>query len=311
MDLAPFSDRLSPRRIEMLASAIAKLETGIAAGAVRNADFTGAKEIINWSADDAEEAFLKDRRDWWLAAYDFDAFVQGTHNMPTVLKRARKHRGLTEYADFIESALLPLHALLQACKPLIVKRQTGPGAPKTAAQIEREAATMTCQCCGNRYLANTGTIAHHGYQRPGNGWQSASCDGAKALPFEVSRDRLGSMIERLKNWEIRAVADRKAVSDETKPVTTRFQGKKHGWGHEYESVDVSRDTFQDLHDKRHGWFLSHMIHTFDELKDSDLCRRDQQIKGVRSEIKAQQARFDSWNKTHGWNGHEWKLSDAR
>ena len=29
----------------------------------------------------------------------------------------------------------------------------------------------------------------HGYERPGHGWQTGSCMGAKNLPFEVDRDR--------------------------------------------------------------------------------------------------------------------------
>ena len=44
-----------------------------------------------------------------------------------------------------------------------------------------------------------------------------------------------------------------------------------------------------------------MIHSFDALKESDLGRRDREIKGVRREIKEQQARFDGWKQTHRWD----------
>jgi hypothetical protein len=33
-------------------------------------------------------------------------------------------------------------------------------------------------------------IAHHGYQRPGDGWQTASCFGARFRPYEVACDAL-------------------------------------------------------------------------------------------------------------------------
>ena len=46
----------------------------------------------------------------------------------------------------------------------------------------------TCQICGRKIQATKGLIAHHGYTRPGNGWQTGSCFGARNLPYEVSRN---------------------------------------------------------------------------------------------------------------------------
>lgn len=46
----------------------------------------------------------------------------------------------------------------------------------------------TCQICERKIKANTGVIAHHGYTRPGWGSQTRSCEGARELPYEVSRD---------------------------------------------------------------------------------------------------------------------------
>lgn len=59
--------------------------------------------------------------------------------------------------------------------------------------------TNTCQICGRSIKATTGLIAHHGYQRPHKqGWQSGSCFGARALPYELSCDRLPLAISRCK-----------------------------------------------------------------------------------------------------------------
>jgi len=60
----------------------------------------------------------------------------------------------------------------------------------------------TCQICGRDIKAKTGVIAHHGYQRPnrGSGWQTASCRGAKGLPYEVSCDLLPPTIEYIKMY---------------------------------------------------------------------------------------------------------------
>lgn len=56
----------------------------------------------------------------------------------------------------------------------------------------------TCQICARAIKANTGVIAHHGYQRPGNGWQTSSCYGAKYAPYEESRDAIPVCIENYK-----------------------------------------------------------------------------------------------------------------
>jgi hypothetical protein len=60
----------------------------------------------------------------------------------------------------------------------------------------------TCQICARDIKAKTGLIAHHGYQRPGYGWQTESCMGAKYLPYEQSRDRIPAVLDAYKNFYI-------------------------------------------------------------------------------------------------------------
>lgn len=89
--------------------------------------------------------------------------------------------------------------------------------------------TTTCQICARAIKANTGIIAHHGYQRPQyQGWQTASCDGARQLPYEVSRGYIPVVIERYKM----ASANQEAMADEmlrTPPATiTKFAMYSYG-----------------------------------------------------------------------------------
>lgn len=58
----------------------------------------------------------------------------------------------------------------------------------------------TCQVCARPIQAKTGKIAHHGYKRPGQGWQTASCFGARYRPYEVASDALPLVIEHIKTW---------------------------------------------------------------------------------------------------------------
>lgn len=55
----------------------------------------------------------------------------------------------------------------------------------------------TCQCCGRAIEARRGVIADHGYRRPGQGWQTPSCYGARAVPFELGHDALDRLIADL------------------------------------------------------------------------------------------------------------------
>lgn len=55
--------------------------------------------------------------------------------------------------------------------------------------------TLThCQICGRAIKSKAGLIAHHGYRRPGDGWQTASCYGARHVPYEVGHDALDRLI---------------------------------------------------------------------------------------------------------------------
>lgn len=58
----------------------------------------------------------------------------------------------------------------------------------------------TCQVCGRDIKAKTGLIAHHGYTRPGGGWQTESCAGAKNLPYEQSCDVLPNVIATTRDY---------------------------------------------------------------------------------------------------------------
>ncbi|MCK1668606.1 hypothetical protein [Bradyrhizobium sp. 153] len=321
MDFTTIKTHLTERRAAMVDAAITKLEDGIKAGVIRNVDFTDAKDTLNRAVEESAEAFLATgphehkhhQSDWWLAAYHGDAFVRGAAGLPTAHKRASKVPALKDYTAFI-AAWLPAHELIQKAKPLVAKRGSAKlPVVKSEAQMARDAATMTCQCCGKKFLANTGTIAHHGYQRPGGGWQTASCSGAKFAPFEVSRDRLGGLIKGLKKWKADAVKARASVEAEEAPVRitfTDYAEKADAWGRRPEkAADVTRETFAAIRAENEvSLRLYSWAHDFDSIKKRDLKDRAADIKNVTAEIEAQQARFDGWKKTHEWDNanKEWR-----
>ena len=69
----------------------------------------------------------------------------------------------------------------------------------------------TCQICGRDIEAKAGLIAHHGYARPGMGWQTASCAGAKYRPYEVACDAIPPAIKNCDAFAVREKAKLSAL----------------------------------------------------------------------------------------------------
>jgi hypothetical protein len=162
---------------------------------------------------------------------------------------------------------------------------------------------MSCQCCGRKILANLGSIAHHGYQRPDYGWQTASCMGAKELPFEVDRKALGRLIEALKDLEKRMKAARKACANEETPIVREWKG----WGKDAKkfSFEFTRANFESEEARKALRDSGRYEYEFDALLKVELADHDSGLRSIARDIKDQQARFDGWKQSHEWKGGQW------
>ena len=78
-----------------------------------------------------------------------------------------------------------------------------------------------CQICARDIKAKNGLIAHHGYQRPGYGWQTESCMGARFEPYEVSRDRIPAVLDAYKAMYKRIEAEHKEFLKNPPATITR------------------------------------------------------------------------------------------
>ena len=54
-----------------------------------------------------------------------------------------------------------------------------------------------CQCCGRLQALHGGRLVKHGYERPGYGYQTASCAGTWQLPLSESCDYARGVEEQL------------------------------------------------------------------------------------------------------------------
>lgn len=219
------------------------------------------------------------------------------HNVPDLHVWAPKHAAL--YAAYSEQVRVAnmLKADRDAIKaaPLVARKPS-----KTAIKVQQRAAVAkTCQICGRPILAERGKIAHHGYQRPGQGWQTASCYGALHLPFEISRDRLGSYIEVLRGHLQRDTAVRARFAAEELPIwVDYFTGKYDGKKQIVAGFHATRATYA-LDWAKHrllAYYPGALLATFDEVLNKKLHQLDREITDLTRYIVQQQARYDAWKK---------------
>lgn len=242
-------------------------------------------------------------RSYPQAYYDLsDIAPYGLHQW-----RPKHAAQLAAYPDFV-AKVTSLAALRDGIKgqPLVAKKSK----PKTAAQVAKEAAQMTCQICGRGIFAEAGVIAHHGYERPGTGWQTPSCEGARQLPFEVERDRLGEHLCAIRYRIERDVEHLASVEAEAVPVPFKWYTKEIARQERYRTVHVER-TVQVTRENHAAVVANHaatkqsyweQTPSFDELKVRHVAKLAGELKALRDYATEQQQRFDGWTQTHRAGG---------
>lgn len=103
--------------------------------------------------------------------------------------------------------------------------------------------TTTCQICGRLIKLVRGNIAHHGFQRPGSGYQTSSCMGARELPFEVSCDVLRDHVAGVAKSVERQTAALAAPVESVFVLVARRYTRR---GHDETRVEVTEATLADV-----------------------------------------------------------------
>lgn len=177
-------------------------------------------------------------------------------------------------------------------------------AANAAARAAREKAAMTCQVCGRQILANTGVIAHHGYRRPGDGWQTESCIGAKRLPFEVDRAALGEEITAIELHLAKLRETRGKIEREESDVVRQYS-EQVGYQTLSRVVMFNRANFDDIVAAKPEAFRFMGVPRFDECKRQHLAALDYSISQAEAYLARQRGRFNGWKQTHERRDDRW------
>lgn len=218
--------RAAARKPQTFDNAVLMVRTGIEAGAIRNVDLKSAKETISsavydgWKIAVSEPYFYSGRyQDQPSGVYEFYSsfLVMGLHDMLATSRKLAKTNlsgeAIEAMRTFVAEAL-PLAEAVACLKDKVIKGRApslGPSKP-----INPNKVVKTCHCCFRAIAVTQGTMAHHGYQRPGMGWQTPSCPGIRFRPLEVSNEGLVWLIKATEN----RLADLRQSLDATDTITS-------------------------------------------------------------------------------------------
>jgi len=195
----------SPSRFEV---AIERVLAGIEAGSIRNVDYQDVKYEVGQAAADAwnnhvASPFFHGGK-WEKLPLDvnelYDSImILSLHDVIATAKKVARSKAQGPVVDAMRAVCaeaLPLAEAVASLKDKVVKGRApsaGPSKPVNPNKVVK-----TCPVCFRAIAVVGGTMAHHGYTRPEMGWQTASCQGIRFKPLEVSSEGLQWLIAALR-----------------------------------------------------------------------------------------------------------------
>jgi hypothetical protein len=192
-------------------SAIDDISGGLVHGSIRNVTLNEAKFTLSRLVDDLWEAQISEpffyggkyqKRSEEVNALHDDIMIMGLHDVIGASKKIAKSTSKDPVVDAMRAyfkEVLPLSMAVASLKDKVVKGRapnTAPAKPENPNKVVR-----TCAVCFRAIAVlggKEGTMAHHGFTRPGTGWQTSSCPGIRFQALEVSSAGLQWLIGQLK-----------------------------------------------------------------------------------------------------------------
>jgi hypothetical protein len=271
------------------------LQSAIDAGSIRNVDYKQLSEDANRAYGHAvrdlyrNEPSYQDADDCGVRPTEREALQQfrlpySVLHLSGYLKRvgARGERwNWLAVRVSVARQWAPIADLLTAARPLIVKGR----APRDPATIEPRS-NATCQICERQIEAAHGLIAHHGYERPhlGSGIQTASCFGARRLPWQIDREALADWLGVLAD----KIEDARKRCEHLASGFPRVPGPFVPRSKDDPLRKISR-TYQPLIGADHAEYSKWL-----EIARADAATS---LRKLKAEYARQKARFDAWKET--------------
>jgi hypothetical protein len=159
-----------------------------------------------------------------------------------------------------------------------------------------------CQICSQYHLGyvKRGVLAHHGYQRPGHGYQTQSCYGALKQPLHVSCDALPPYIAAMQNLLDRE-KDVLARILATPPAAYTVQDSKwNSVARRHLPVDRKVERPEGF---EAGQEPLYTMTEYERCYRNDIRHREGQIEGYRREVAHQTKKLQNWMPNPDFKGY--------
>jgi hypothetical protein len=261
---------------ELVVESFRAIIAGLEVGSIRNVVLNDAKDRISRAVYEAWRAHVNERflnNGKWqalpTAAQDLSdsILIMGLHDMIATSKKLAKTKATGPMVDAMTEFVretLPLAEAVKSLKDKVIKGRAPSAA--TSKPENPNKVVKTCPCCF-RPIAVRGTMVHHGYERPGHGWQTASCPGIRFKPLEVSNEGLIWLIDdtrvRLASMES-AYAKRSSLSSLTIQEGAKWvqiTNESPKWKREFDyhvarlksEIDMTRAWLPELENRLAEW----------------------------------------------------------
>ena len=226
--------RQAASRTDRFDQAVQAIASGIETGTIRNVEYKAANEALGRAADQTWKTEVSEPFFYAGRYHDQPEAVRKLHDsimimsLHDVLATARKLAKTTATGPVVEAMkayvdeVLPLADAVASLKDKVVKGRAPRSEP--AKQANPKKIVKTCACCFRAIaVMPDGNMAHHGYQRPGDGFQTASCPGIRFRPLEVSNEGLRYIITVCEDQLSRAIT---ALGESSTITTLTIPGRR-------------------------------------------------------------------------------------
>ncbi len=147
---------------------------------------------------------------------------------------------------------------------------------------------MSCQVCGRNIKASKGLIAHHGYRRPYDGWQTASCQGARYVPYEESCERLKEIAVVVQDF---ISLQEESLTDflSNPPENLTVLERKSSYSKGVERIYGRPSDFQ-----QDNKFRSQMPRTYENVYSCRVSSIEEKIKMAKADLEEMKERIVRW-----------------
>lgn len=217
-------------------AALQDVVTGVETGAIRNTVLQDVKFVLGRVAEAGWKKHVKEpyvyAGKWEALPQDVSdlsdsIMIMSLHDVIATSKKVARSKATGPAVEamrmFCQEAL-PLAEAVASLKDKVIKGRAPRSEP--ARPMNPNKVVKTCPVCFRQIAVQRGTMAHHGFERPGYGSQTASCYGIRFKPLEVSSEGLEWLISWLQERLARArtALDNRATQPEVLLVKRSYNG---------------------------------------------------------------------------------------